>query len=164
MQCDKNDGGKTNHQSYSFPLTYIYTHIHTPNSTLKGAESFSTPLFYTLVLSGAATWALASFTSSTAWLSLGLATTLASGLSYLHTQTHTLPQDVILPAVLPLLVAGVVSAPVFQDLDAFFILGLCGGVVSQGGGVGEWGKTARVEVFVLVTLAMLMLLGSPGLM
>ncbi len=129
--------------------------------SFKGAERFPPALTYALVLGGAGAWALASFTASSAWLSLGLAATLAGGMHHLSTALGLVHPDSVLPAAAPLLVAGVLSAPALASLDPVLILGLLAGVGHKG--LAHFRDTARVEVFALLTLGVVALLTSPGL-
>ena len=128
--------------------------------TFKGAQDFPPALTYALVLAGAAAWALASFTASSAWLSLGFATSLAGGLHYLST-LGLVRAAVVVPATVPLVLAGLISAPAFTSFDPIFIFGLFAGMGSQG--LQHFQETARVEVFVLVIAGVVALLTSPGL-
>ena len=128
--------------------------------TFKGAQDFPPALTYALVLGGAAAWALASFTASSAWLSLGLAASLAGGLHYLST-LGLVRAAVVVPATLPLVLAGLISAPAFTSFDPILILGLLAGMGSKG--LQHFQETARIEIFALLTLGVVALLTSPGL-
>jgi len=128
--------------------------------TFKGAQDFPPALTYALVMAGAAAWALASFTASSAWLSLGLAISLAGGLHYLST-LGLVRAAVVVPATFPLVMAGSISAPALTSFDPIFILGLLAGMGFQG--FQHLQETARVEVFALVTVGFVTLLTSPGL-
>jgi hypothetical protein len=128
--------------------------------TFKGAQDFPPVLTYVLVFGGAAAWALASFTASSAWLSLGLAASLAGGLHYLST-LGLVRTAVVGPATVPLVLVGLISAPAFTSFDPILILGLLAGMGSKG--LQHLQETARIEVFALVTLGVVALLTSPGL-
>jgi len=126
---------------------------------LKGMDGFPSTLRVALVLGGAAAWAIASFTSATVWLTLSLAVTLASGLSYMSILGLVQP-TLIMPATAPLFVAGLMSVPVLASFDVILLLGVMGGLGSQG--VHRVQDGAHIETFVLGTLAVLCLLASPG--